>query len=425
MLLFSNVLSISHIYAEQNYTPKELNISIYADGVVEVEYKLEVDLTLARVNITLFGRTFENFLVKDQDGTLLDYKFYNGFTTVDVLGSQLIDISYSTSDLTNKTGPIWSLNLDALIVINILLPDGATIISLNPTPLAISIVGKTVSLTMPAGEVEITYILGVVGTKEHARALINDAEATIEEIKTEGIKVEEAETLLGQAADAYNEAQYVQAEQYASQAKTRAIETRFAAQEARVALDAAESAIDSAQDARRTSLLGQARQELEDAHHAYDLGDYERAKNLADQSAITAQLSKPSALFETSHILALLGTVIVASLIMIFRLARKRSELYKIKKELEEEKIKIDLDSLFERHPLLRLDEKEVIRYISESGGGVFTSELRQRFDMPKSSAWRMIRRLEKEEIIETKTVGRETFVQISSRYRVQNRREE
>ena len=46
----------------------------------------------------------------------------------------------------------------------------------------------------------------------------------------------------------------------------------------------------------------------------------------------------------------------------------------------------------------------------------MFASELRERFDLPKSSAWRMIRRLEKEDIVETKKVGRETYVQISTR---------
>jgi len=62
VLLFSNVLSIPNIYAEQNYTPKELNISIYADGVVEVEYKLEVELTLARVKITPDGYSWSRLL---------------------------------------------------------------------------------------------------------------------------------------------------------------------------------------------------------------------------------------------------------------------------------------------------------------------------------------------------------------------------
>jgi hypothetical protein len=82
-----------------------------------------------------------------------------------------------------------------------------------------------------------------------------------------------------------------------------------------------------------------------------------------------------------------------------------------------QEVVDVDLDLIFEENRFLRLDDKEVIRFIHESGGGVFASELRERFRLPKSSAWRMIRRLEREEIIETRKVGRETFIQISSRY--------
>jgi len=77
----------------------------------------------------------------------------------------------------------------------------------------------------------------------------------------------------------------------------------------------------------------------------------------------------------------------------------------------------VDLDLIFEENRFLRLDDKEVIRFIYESGNGVFASELRERFKLPKSSAWRMIRRLEREDIIETSKVGRETFIEISSRY--------
>jgi uncharacterized membrane protein len=58
------------------------------------------------------------------------------------------------------------------------------------------------------------------------------------------------------------------------------------------------------------------------------------------------------------------------------------------------------------------------VRYINDSNEGVFITELRERFDLPKSSAWRMMRRLEDMEVIETEQIGRETFVRISSRYK-------
>ncbi len=104
-------------------------------------------------------------------------------------------------------------------------------------------------------------------------------------------------------------------------------------------------------------------------------------------------------------------------LIIAYIFKKWRAEPAEMAAEPEEVRYGIDLDSLFRDHSALRMDDKEVLRFICESGGGVFASELRDRFDLPKSSAWRMIRRLEKEEAIETRMIGRETYVQISSKY--------
>ncbi len=76
------------------------------------------------------------------------------------------------------------------------------------------------------------------------------------------------------------------------------------------------------------------------------------------------------------------------------------------------------LDRLFEEHPHLRLDDKEVLRFIAESGGEVFAAELRERFKVPRTSLWRMIRRLEREEVVDVSTIGGQSLVKISQTYR-------
>ena len=77
-----------------------------------------------------------------------------------------------------------------------------------------------------------------------------------------------------------------------------------------------------------------------------------------------------------------------------------------------------DLDRLFEEHSHLRLDDKEVLRFLAESGGGVFAAELRERFNVPRTSLWRMIRRLEREEVVDVSSVGGQSLVKISQNYR-------
>ena len=247
-------------------------------------------------------------------------------------------------------------------------------------------------------------------------ALRKEAEAAVEGFRAVGFEVEDALTLLQLAKQAYDDGQYIQAEQYARQVNTWIDETRTTAMEALSEMEAAAVDIESAELDRRTSLLDQAKDELEEAHRTYDSGDYERAKNLAQRASVTAQVSKSVSWFKKVPIVPLAGTIATVPLILVYFFRKWKAEPVEMLAEPKDKRIEVDLDTIFEQNRFLRLDDKEVIRFIYESGGGVFASELRERFDLPKSSAWRMIRRLEKEDIVETKKVGRETYVQISTR---------
>ena len=65
-------------------------------------------------------------------------------------------------------------------------------------------------------------------------------------------------------------------------------------------------------------------------------------------------------------------------------------------------------------HPHLKKEDKEVIEFLSEKGGQAFEAEIRERFpDMPRTSLWRLVRRLERLEIVEVKKIGLENQVQL------------
>jgi uncharacterized membrane protein len=238
---------------------------------------------------------------------------------------------------------------------------------------------------------------------------LNEAEGIIREIREEGIEVSDAETILMQARDAYDDGQYIQAEQYAEQAKNSALESSALAQEALIILDSATSEIDAAASSGRTSMIDEAKNELNKAQTAYDSGDYATAKEMAEKALETAQESKKPAPNLTILLFVALGLLSLIVLIFLIRKSPKKREI--------EEASQFDLKKLFSQHLHLRLDEKEVIKYIARSKSGVFVSEVRKYFDMPKSSTWRMIRRLEGEEIIKTSSVGRETFIQIHPKH--------
>ncbi|MBS7635365.1 hypothetical protein KEJ34_07800 [Candidatus Bathyarchaeota archaeon] len=62
----------------------------------------------------------------------------------------------------------------------------------------------------------------------------------------------------------------------------------------------------------------------------------------------------------------------------------------------------------------LRSEEIEVLRFLKDRGGRVLESELRERFpNIPRTSMWRLIRRLEKQGIVRVRKVGLQNLVEM------------
>jgi uncharacterized membrane protein len=75
---------------------------------------------------------------------------------------------------------------------------------------------------------------------------------------------------------------------------------------------------------------------------------------------------------------------------------------------------KISAEKIIDEHHQLRQEDRDVIRFLDEEGGKAFESEIRERFpDMPRTSLWRLIRRLEKMEIVAIKKIGLQNLVEL------------
>jgi uncharacterized membrane protein len=61
----------------------------------------------------------------------------------------------------------------------------------------------------------------------------------------------------------------------------------------------------------------------------------------------------------------------------------------------------------------LRPDDVQVLNYISEKGGKVFEQEIRSRFTLPKTSAWRQIKRLERLGYLKVYKVGSQNQIEL------------
>ena len=409
LLLSTLALLLVPVVQAQDYAPKSLSLLVYNDGVVQVDYEAETDPSLVRIEVELPGFPYESLLVVDQDGLPLDASVTDEGVSVDTLGSTGVVVTYLTSSLTSKTGAIWTVNVTSTITTSITLPQGSTIINLSEVPVEIGTNEDRPYVSMLPGDIFVSYITSVFDARGKAEEAIADAERHIQEIMDGGIIVSEALDLLQQATEAFDLADYPTAIQLATQAKDAADEATANASQAHDLMESASLAISEAESEGRTKGVDSAEQLLTQANTTYETGDYESAYDYAYQSQITAlNAVKPQSL--TIYMLA--AAVLVFGAALYVRLSKKPG------KPPEPKLMEVDLDAIFRDHPTLRMDDRAVIRFIAESGGELFSNEIRERFDIPRTSAWRMQRRLEGLDIIEERKVGGQSLVSIHRRYR-------
>ena len=405
------LVAVQGASCQEPYEPTELSFLVYKDGYVAVDFSADVDPTKARVNVSLFGDMYLDVLIEDQDELPLDSSPSLGGLTIDTLGSITVLISYVTVDLTGKAGQIWSFAASTPISSTVLLPEGSTIVSLSAIPLAMGSLGGNLVITMPPGDLELKYTIGVTGTREYALAVIRDAEETIQAVKAGDVMTPEADDLLRQANEAFDAKNYPEAEQLADQTKASALGTQEAATSATEALDAAGGAITLAYELGRTVGLEEAQSLLEQAEEAYAAGNYAEAETLAEEAESKANSAEKPKGGVPLVWLAFGVAAIAIGAIMVFFMRKRPSPAL-------ESKVSFDLDALFDEHRYLRLDDKEVLRFLAGVGGEAFAAEIRDRFDVPRTSLWRMIRRLEREEVVEVENIGGQSLVRISQKYR-------
>jgi len=77
-------------------------------------------------------------------------------------------------------------------------------------------------------------------------------------------------------------------------------------------------------------------------------------------------------------------------------------------------KPKINVQKILDRNPGMKKEDIAVIEFLAENDGKAFEAEIRKKLpDMPRTSLWRLIRRLERMEIVEIKKIGLENQVKL------------
>jgi uncharacterized membrane protein len=410
----------SHPSFSEETMPKTLSLTVYPDGFVFVDYALLVDPTFPSQNITVFGQVLEDLLVVDKDGLPLDYSINNSTLSVYSLGTDEIKLTYLTQDLTSKEGRYWTLTIDTPVSTQIILPVETTIISLNQVPEMIETSDNRVELLMNASLIEVTYVIGVVGTEEHAQIVLSEAETIIMAIKNLGINITEAETALQEAEDAFNLGNYVEAETLGYEAKNLAIQINQTATQARSKMDEAEEAIDNAQNEGRTLRLNEAQNLLDQANSAYNNGNYSEATNLATQAITKAEEAEIFLSEETDSLLiyGIFGAILIPSIIIFgffFIRSRRKTEVREVKKK----KRRIDVERIFRVHKDLMPEEKQAIQFLAENNGEAFEADLYEYVKLPRTTTWRLVKRLEGMGIIKRSKFRRQNLIRIKRKYTI------
>jgi len=99
---------------------------------------------------------------------------------------------------------------------------------------------------------------------------------------------------------------------------------------------------------------------------------------------------------------ALVGGVVAASITGIAIVIRSKQKIVK-SEQVQESTQKIETvtaETIFKLKPDLREDDKEIVKFIANNGGQALESDLRKKFLQPRTTMWRAVKRLERNEVI-------------------------
>ncbi len=297
---------------------------------------------------------------------------------------------------------------------------------------------RTLQIVVP-GRASNIEILGtqVVPHIMRANTAISDAETIIEDHKSNGIVVTDAENKLAMAKDAFDNGKYSDSETLANDAKALSIKTSEDASVASNAMNEASTVITEIIDQGFPVSIAQ--EVFDQAGQEYVKGNYAEAQSLAQQAVSEARQAKTIAMeankeansvatdSDSPNQIYVITSVVAASAagaagVFVYLRTRKihakestvsvpSGELF-----LKEKRV-IDLNKMASHKSHLRDYDKDVIIYIAENGGEVFESEIRDKFGIPRTSVWRLVKRLEREELIEIRKAGGQNLIRIRQEF--------
>jgi hypothetical protein len=298
----------------------------------------------------------------------------------------------------------------------IILPVGAAIFDLSHIPMDLGTIGGLQYLRMPAGELSLYYVVGLPNVQHEAQTAIQDAQVYIEGEEAAGIVLTAARSKLESAQSLYQQQSYVDAKAFAVEAKQLAFSTTASADSAYIKVALAADAVEKARSEGRTNGLTEAENELQSARQLFQAGSYPEAEMTAIGAAQFASAAKAPD-NTLLYVVVLLAVAVAGGYFYMKRMRPTPEQVVPQASASPVAPVKVDLARVFDKHEDLRLEDKEVLRYLAENNGESFASEIRDRFDLPRSTAWRLMRRLIREGIVDEIKIGNQSLIRVRKEY--------
>lgn len=365
---------------ESEFQVESTELQIYRDGMVRVTQTLFANETLATVTLSLLNSSVDNFVVLDQNQDVLDYEVEGSNLTVFTLGSTSVSLQYDTDALTKKVFEVWSLIVETPYNLTVQMPEGSTVVYLSETPTSIDMEGNRLAL-FPS-QWEISYIVPLTPPADFQ---ISDFIVTPLEVKAgEEVTVSVKVTNVGGQTGSITVPLII---------NQTTQDTRTVLLEKDASTTAEFSFIKQTPGTYNIEVDGLTRELT--VTEATSNGDNTNGDN---SNGDTTNGGNSSNSFPLEYLAAALVAV-AAIIVVAFFFVRKRG---------------VNLEKIFKENPQLNTEEREVIQFVADNNGICFESQIREQFpDIPRTSLWRLVKRLEKLEIVKVKKIGLENQVEL------------
>lgn len=440
-------------FSQIEYQVNSVFIGILSNGDSIVQYDLRLKTNASTITLPLIGGNINDILVRNYLSKYLVYTF-NSVTNEISINSQnesQIRITYQTPDLVNKQEREWSFLIDSAFPFTVKLPNDAVVTNLGEqSPSLIRKLGGQNLLSFDKGRISIDYVIGYAGTREQAIISINSAELDLVKAENEhsGINLGNVKDMILNAKTALNQSNFIDAERLATNASDLSSTIIESFEDSKDMISNASRKIEEFQNINVDTT--QASEFVSKSNIEFSQGNYPKAIEYATLALNSLNLPRQEQPFLSSNIAYLVIIPITISVgFFVLRKYRRKSkpqmqtpinkndsyssgnqtsnlkennliDQQSPNEELTNKEVmagKSDLQNfiseVIRQKGNLKPEEKDILAYISEKEGAAFEGEIRTKFILPKTSLWRLIKRLERENLIEVTKIGGQNLIKL------------